>query len=310
MQLRAEAQQISPPVTDASAERLITQLVANPQRFWGSNERQLRKLNLRREKIQAFHKWSTTELCEHVMSAAAWRLQCGQPTYYLPSFGASGSHLVQFVLASCFPSHDLGEVYVAPGLIKAVDVLKPEQGRLFMEAYHLLHTPNPTGLCKEAAIINTAHSPELNPFERWTQTFTAMLITRRPEDIVLSRTFRKSEYREYLGLSSQSDTEYLEKNIEQCRQFFLKANGIRFAATLRFEDVINDHEAAANSLKPITDAHGVTREQLLRKLRDAIDRDTGTNKFCGSEGPIDPSYRAHAKEALRDICQLLGYDQS
>jgi hypothetical protein len=297
-----------PPAIISPGELLLG-LLEQPSHYWPGNTRQANKLSGKVSKLRATSGWSCENICLAALQAAAWRLENEQITYYLSSVGSSGSHLIQHIIAGCVPCLPLGEIYISPSLVPIVQAWPENRDRhLFMEAYHLVHAGTPTAFARQAtAIINTAHKSTLSPYSCWTKRFKSMLITRRPEDIAISRTFRKQSYRDFLGMTDASDNDYLQLNIKKCRSFFANANKFAYDCVLKFEDAISRSPAAAAAILKFCELPATRLASVAKQIDRSCEADQGTTRYRGPAVPVAEHYKESARTALADIAADLGY---
>ena len=123
---------------------------------------------------------------------------------------------------------------------------------------------------------------------------------RNPVDIVISRTFRKSEYRNYLHNINITDLDYLKENTSKTKRFYNSAIKFPHDYWVRFEDLFENTARVAYTLSEILG--GLTTKELLSKFIDqALATGEKTNKFNGNQPNIDPAFVAFAEKELMDI---------
>lgn len=196
-----------------SAVTLLRKFLFNIDEFWEGNRRQAEKSRKRLDAITNFYSHDRDQCLGFLSRIADERLNSNRRTLYLPSFGASGSHLVQHIVATSTNAITLGEVYMPPMAERHALELDGQERVKFMEMYHLASTSTPWMIPSRGTIVNTAHKAKLQFFSENTAKFSSVLIMRDPCDIAISRTYRKGEYRSYLGKDSISDDDYLSENI-------------------------------------------------------------------------------------------------
>lgn len=281
--------------------------IRHPARYWAENTRQLDKSIRRMGALREYYSWSESDLCFFILRAATWRLENGQDTTYLPNFGSSGSHLVQKVLAGCVPSHPLGEVYIAKYLIPEIEMLNPFEQCIAMEAYNILHSNSPSRLFSPSMVINTAHNASLRGYSEWTRRFRPVFLMRNPAELAISRTFRKAEYRSFLGEDHDDDWIYLEKNISQTKAFYERAINRRYSLSLKFEDVLANSNDAVQVVHRLVAKYGISVDEVAHNLRAVQVAGTGTNRYDGERRAIDESYVDYAKSQMSSLCERLNY---
>jgi len=286
---------VSPALHD-----LVLDFITNTQEYWGSNERQLKKFLTRKERLKLAKGWSDSQLCLNILSISNNRIKNSARTIYLPSFGSSGSHLLQKVIELSIPSNPLGEVYIAPGVIDKVEKLPQEDKSVFIEAYNLLHTADVSQLNEFNSIINTAHSPVLSKFSLWTANYLSMLILRDPVSLVISRTFRKDEYRNYI-LGSKDDAEYLQENIDKTIRFYQSASNFNFDSQIRFEDIVSCNNNAVEAIQKLLKEYEIDDEIIIQSMEEAVNGDKHTNKYDGVKIAIPEDLKREAENQLKAL---------
>lgn len=288
-------------------EALLKDFIDAPNKYWKDNPRQQTKFRKRTKAIKSLYSWSDDDMRFFVVKAAKWRLTNRHFTAYIPSHGSSGSHLVQKILDKCVPTHPLGEVYLPPELTPKIDELGPAQASLMVEAYNLLHTTSPSRLFSPCLIVNTAHYSNLQEYSRWTRHFRSMLIIRHPVDLVVSKTFRKPEYRRYSGHSNTDDWEYLNLNIDNTLRFYESALDTGYQRIVKFEDVIGDAKAVVPPISSLLEGYGVDAGQIVQAVNSSANSGQDTNKYSGEVPTVDRAYADYAANRLTDITERLGY---
>ncbi|GAB3526627.1 hypothetical protein [Arthrobacter monumenti] len=286
---------------------LLSSFILDPARYWGVNSRQLTKTERRKQRIKKYFGWSNEDLAQLVSGAAEWRVAGEQCTVYLPNFGSSGSHLVQQIIAACLPANPVGELYIPKRIVGEVKQLRLRERRLFIEGYNLLHTTSPEHLFSRSVIINTAHVATLKNYVDWSRKHRSLLIIRDPVDLVLSRTFRKQEYRDYLGNTNADDLDYLDHNINQTILFYEAALQKRYAHVLRFEDVLARPQVAAEVLFQLLENEGIRLDTLIQQVEHITRAGDSTKKYAGETIPIDESHAQLARNRLSSLRKDLGY---
>lgn len=285
-----------------NATRLLLDFVFEIEFYWQGNTRQAEKAKSRIAEIQNFYGWSRSALINILVSVANERIFNRSNTLYLPSFGSSGSHLLQHVLKSSYGMIALGEVYLPPLMGTALrENLSNADRNVVIEVFHLLHG-HPKSIFSDREIVNTAHYPDLGEFKDFTKRFKKALILRSPVDVMISRTFRKNEYREYLGKSDTSDFDYLKENVGKAKKFYTTALDSDFDEHFFYEDMLATNQSFA---KAIVSFVGRGSENIiLRELKSAID-ESASNKYKGP--PIQPPNDcvAYAESELSDICKKI-----
>lgn len=287
-------------------QKLLLEFCSNPENFWGENTRQLKKFKNRHSSLLNFYNYSQENLVDFILSAAAIRVKEKVPTLYIPSFGSSGSHLVQDILANFQNSIPLGEVYIAPTLVEKVSTMDQTFKRIFIEAYCLLYSGSLQNTFKLVPIINTAHKPSLLHFGDFSSCYRSCLLVRDPLQIVISRTFRKDEFRSYMHKKGISDLDYMKENIDKTKRFFRAALNFKHEFSVKYEDIVCESNDAINSLLEFTNMRGEI-DKMKMSFSHSLHGSDKTNLFKGERKVIDESYLSYIKNELHDLRTVLGY---
>lgn len=286
----------------------LTEYIRNPELYWRGNTRQVSKTLRRFNYISKHYGFDEKSIVSIVISLAEQRINNNTLTIYFPSFGSSGSHLVQDIVANFTPIIPLGELYIAPELIELMQELDEYSKKLFLEAYSLLHCADSSNLYKNVPIVNTVHKPSLQYFSAFSSAYRSCLIIRDPVDIVISRTFRKDEYRSYLNKDTVSDLDYLKDNITKTKSFFKSAINFNHEFILRYEDIISQPEIAAHTLCDILDRPNKL-EDMMNAISYSITESTNTNIYVGEKIKVESHFIEFATSELSQIRKSLGYEK-
>ncbi|MBS9402919.1 hypothetical protein KG088_04690 [Halomonas sp. TRM85114] len=286
---------------------LLSDFLENLDYYWCGNRRQVKKTSNRVSKINDFYGWSKDELVFFSLSAAKNRIYNNYQTVYISSYGSSGSHLLQSIMSEAKRSIPLGEVYIAPNIINKVQDLSDSDKNKFMEAYHLIHCGAASNFFCNGPIINTAHKANLQYFSEWTIHYNSCFLLRNPVDLVISRTFRKSEYKEYLHPEGISNKEYLNENIRKTERFYNSALRFPYDEKIKFEDIIENNERFHKSLANIIGGR-VDLEKLPFLVEQSINNGKKTNKHSGAKEEIPKEYIRMSKTNLKNVVLKAGYN--
>ena len=282
-------------------ERVLLKYVSNPQKMWDGNQRQTDKFLNRKSRIINFFGWCDEQYVHFVLAAARKRLEQNAMTVFIPSFGSSGSHLLQHIITLAYDAIPLGEIYIPDTIINEVNAFSAEDQNVFIEAYHLVHCADPKKILSLLPIINTAHKPTLEPFHRWAKNKEACLILRNPVDLVLSRTFRKNEFRGYLGKDNDSDLEYLKENIRKTKTFYKAAQKFDYQHQVKFEEIVSTQEK--DFLSTISELMSFMPEKtsLEAAREEAVRNGNDTNKYSGEKVTIDEEFERFCVKEFSDF---------
>jgi hypothetical protein len=284
-----------------TAQQLLLQYFKDPAAFWKSNTRQAGKSTSRMQAYRRLHGWNTAQCVRIATAVAQERLRARALTLYMPSYGSSGSHLIQHAIGLALPCVELGELYLPPSLPPLLEQLAEQERHLFMEAYGLLHAMNPAMGFSCTIMINTVHNPTLRHFDSLTANYRSVLLLRNPVDLVLSRTFRKDEYRSYLHPTQISDEDYLEQNIVSTEAFYQKALAHQFDGVIRFEDITRAPGQVARTLAGALGMPDI--EQPLGERLTSAFEGGASNKYKGPDKSIPPEVRGAVTARLAGLAE-------
>jgi len=288
--------------------KIIQSFIENPEQYWESNKRQITKFITRRDSLLKHNNWDVEDFVVNAQAVAIERIDNNIPSIYLPSFGSSGSHLLQQILNLSFEIMPLGEVYVPPKLTRIIRELSITEKNLFIELYNIIHCQDPNRFFKLIPIVNTAHTPILTPFGEFSKEYRSLLILRNPINIVLSRTFRKNEYKEYLGLQDLQEEQYLLENIIKTTKFYKQAYEYNYQTSIRYESVVSSKlmiEVARTLEKFMVNIP--IKNSLISSIESAVFGGDNTNKFIGDKVEVPEKYKKIATRELEAVAELFGY---
>lgn len=290
-----------------NVEEIIVSLVKEPGHYWSDNPRQKEKLEKRINKACGALGFSHSELAKDVIDIAVLRLKASATTIFLSSIGSSGSHLFQSCITRSWPSIPLGEIYLPKRLISDAQNLTSDERSLLCEAYLLLHDYTFTERYNTSALlINTLHHPRLSKFGEWSARYRAALIVRNPIDIVLSRTYRKDEYRNYLGQADASDMDYLFQNIDKVESFFSRSRSFDYIEKIKFEDLFRNGDLVSGQIMNLVGKASYKMDPKVA-IQSAIADGKSTNKYDGETRSIPVEIRDVVAERLDSTCKQFGY---
>ena len=226
---------------EGDTEQLFRAYVADPRSFWqGPAVRQAEKLEMKRESVNGYMGWSDPDVASSCLSWAYER-EGRHPPIFVTGLGGSGSHWLAGMLGELPVFFDVGEVYVPERLAEAMTA-NPDRAPLILDALHVLHTRQP--VAHGARAVNcAAGSHKAADYVHWDRGATVVRLLRDPRDQVLSTTFRKDEYRQWIAPDT-SDDEYLHQrcSISRWDETRYKRSGCAADVVIRYEDL--RHQAA------------------------------------------------------------------
>lgn len=285
-------------------ERWLLEFLEAPENFWGKGHRQAVKFARARERLKkivgsgdAFLKWIEECLSE--------RARSDFPTLLIFNAGSSGSHWVQAMVGDAFGIPGGGEVYLPKCLRKRarkdfriIDMVQLVQAGVSERALVL------------KPIVNTTHSTAMMKLLLSRRGVKSVFLFRDPVDIVLSRTFRKVDYRKQKAPDA-TDLEYLDFNIEFVRRILLTAMASEFDLCIRYEDLRKRPAAVLKEMSGLTEA--MQKDDLIQRVADfyraenLIERKNSGNLFKGVYHSPSRHVVEIARERMQDISYALGY---
>ena len=237
---------------EGDADELFRAYVADPRSFWqGPAVRQAEKLEMKRESVNGYMGWSDPDVASSCLSWAYER-EGRHPPIFVTGLGGSGSHWLAGMLGELPLFFDVGEVYVPERLADAMTA-NPDRAPLILDALHVLHTRQPAA--QDARAVNcAAGSHKAGDYVRWDRGATVVRLLRDPRDQVLSTTFRKGEYRQWIAPET-SDEEYLHQrcSISRWDETRYKRSGSAADLVIKYEDLRRD---AAGQLERLLHSAG------------------------------------------------------
>lgn len=208
----------------ADWEREFRDYVFRVRAEWPSSRRtQAIKLLEAIDKVAESESISREDVVDHIIKIARHRLNDRPMTVFLASCGSSGSHWLEGMMSQFSGYEACGEVYLPRSRLNSMRYWRRADSAAFLDCVHLLHARAPLGDLSRARLINSAHKSIWALSDLMSGPKFNILLVRNPIDIVMSRTYRKSYYREFIAPES-GDREYLDRNIEFVNGFFLLAS--------------------------------------------------------------------------------------
>lgn len=227
------------PHHEGDAEQTFRAYVADPRLFWqGPAVRQAEKLEMKRDSVNEHMGWSNPDVASSCLAWARQREGRHSPIY-VTGLGGSGSHWLASMLGELPMFFDVGEVYV-PDRLRAAMNSSPDRSPLILDALHVLHTRQPAA--EDARAVNcAAGSHKAADYVRWDQGATVVRLLRDPRDQVLSTTFRKDEYRQWVAPDA-TDDDYLRHrcSISRSDETRYKRSGCAADLVIKYEDLRQD----------------------------------------------------------------------
>lgn len=285
-----------------SAETLLRKTVQDPASM-GINERQATKLLKRISRINR----SAEKAISMTLEVARQRAERSAPTIYIASAGSSGSHWAQSIFASLAPMLECGEVYLPDRLLKNIGHLERGEQIIFMNSYYVVHGWSADESALLGPAINTAHKPDPRTMSAFDAEAVLILLLRDPLDVVMSRTFRKEEYRSAIGHGSSNDDAYLEVNISYVKNFYSSIDKSAFDTVIRYEDLRHHPESAIRIMAEAAGIHASQGEVVKSAAESKGESGAFNNLYSGPRVDIPQHLYDAAERSLLGIRSEFGY---
>jgi len=253
---------------------------------------------------------------DQVIEVAAQRMASRPLTVFLISCGSSGSHWLEAMLAA-FPDYvACGEVYLPRNLTKSTYAWDAASRSAFMDCVHLAHVPREKGSLVDSKLINSAHLSGWIMSKLMQPPKARVLLLRNPVDIVISRTFRKDDYRKFT-LPGGTDDEYLNRNIDFVNAFYRKAAESDADHVVKYEDL---RASGVDTLDALLRSLG--DEQALADITAVVERHSAeaqagghgnargkrlSNYYRGPKVDLPEGLHQKIRAGLTDAVTRLGY---
>ncbi|MBW4933785.1 hypothetical protein [Marinobacter sp. F4206] len=235
---------------------------------------------------------SRTNFYKVLFSVSEQRVSNDAEIIFLHSAGGSGSHWVQDLLLKKGLVQPCGEVKFAKPVSSIVSRLKGTERDVALNAIHLLNLSDIDLNSLYIPIVNSSHMSGWKMSDLYRGKKRNVLLLRDPVDIVMSRTFRKNSYREFISPDSD-DQEYLRKNVSFVKEFYRKAIGKTFDLVIKFEEISGHEDEVIENLKSI-----LTRESARSFMCTDFRSRNFDNKYKGDRS-VDNQFIVEAKNLLR-----------
>lgn len=236
-----------------------------------------------------------------LVEIAEQRILHAGPTVYIANIGSSGSHWLQALLSHAAGLMPCGETYFPEEQLNELHEGNDVRQVFIHAVYAVMGWASPADKATAAA-VNTAHKPFLPHVKTADKGAKSVLLVRDPLDVVMSRTFRKDEYRTYLGEKETDDMDYLKRNARYVRSFYRKSLKHDFDITVRYEDIRQD---PINTVKNVFEAIDLAIDE--KKIQTVV-ADLHAESTPGSKAaPPAEAHLAAAKFITAEVREALGY---
>ncbi len=244
--------------------------LAEPLAFWGQDApRHADKLERKKRAIRHRDGLDDHAMIDEVVRMATRRRIHRPAPVYITGLGGSGSHWLAGMLEAAADLVAAGEVYVPRALLDELDGLSETDQACVIDAVHLMHGWPRSADVWALGIINCAAGVRaLTRSVQWFPGATIVHLRRDPRDQVLSVTFRKPGFRQYLAPDA-TDDEYLQRmigrNVAAYRAYLAVRD--RIDVTCRYEDLLKD---PSSGLRDVLTAlrHGIDEPRIALAVRD------------------------------------------
>lgn len=236
-----------------------------------------------------------------VVDLAKVRMEQANPSVYIANIGSSGSHWLQALLSNAASLMPCGETYFPEAQLNQLheDV---EIRKLFIHAIYLIRGWRSTADKTKAGAVNTAHQPFLSHVKAADTGAKSILLVRDPVDVVMSRTFRKDEYRDYTGNRDMTDMEYLKKNALYVRSFYRKALRHNYDITVSYEGI---RKNGSNVVAEVFEAIDLSVD--MDRIKEVVAQLHSKSTYGSKAAPPEKEYLAAAQFITAEVRSALGY---
>lgn len=294
-------------------DKTLYNYMLRPQSFW-PNTHQRNAVKLQRLIDKGSEGRPRVSYIEDLFSLAKLRAPFNPMHVYIVNMGSSGSHWIESMLGLLPGFYNGGEIYL-PKLLsdQLSELTAPESFRL-IDALYLAHLGGIRSDFLTAKISNSAHIAKHHVLSNSSCGNKAVLLLRNPINIVLSRTFRKDEYRNDIAAGSK-DEDYLERNCQYVERFVQNLDFDSFDLILRYEDF---EAAPAENLTRLADVLGINSDrELVHNAVGCASKDSVAkaikmggrainNVYLGQKNENQQA-REYVLARLADVCTQTGY---
>ena len=290
---------------------IMEDYISNTEQY--GDEKLVDKLLSRIESKLVSKGMSAKEYVQYLFNLAEKRIKSRATNIFLMNIGSSGSHWIEAMLDEFPEIHCINEVYFPKILRKKVKNLDGHALNLMMNVIHLAHLKTDEELQFDSIIVNSAHVLGTDFYRKCDNSCMCIMLARDPYDIVVSRTFRKNSYREYIAPAA-TDLEYLELNIFRVNRFYNRHLEENFNGIIKYEHFIKD---GINSITDLLKTIGVKSidNKLVREICYKHDRNTiisgksknAANLYTGERKKIPEDFSQKIIRELKEVRKGLNY---
>ncbi|MBT2801110.1 sulfotransferase domain-containing protein [Halomonas sp. ISL-56] len=287
-------------------EHMLAKYIGNPEVFWPlSHQRNALKIKRALDKCGY---GSDKDYVWKIKDFVKFRSDFYARHLYIVNTGSAGSHWIEAMLGLLPGFYNGGEIYFPKEIKKYLSGLSSKEANEFLDAIYVIHSG---GIHKDsltATISNSANLANHRQISDFSLNKKVVLLLRDPVDVVISRTFRKNEYKKDIA-PSLDDNEYLERNCKYVENFYNQLDLSSFDAVIRYEDFL---ENTLESLKALANLIGIDAseaefERAVRKTSQNEEKnmletkgETLTNIYMGEKNDHDWA-KVFVRKKLNDI---------
>ena len=261
---------------------------------------------------------STFEIAQQLFDLAHNRVHNEINNIHLMSCGSSGCHFFCDLLNDIGGFLTMEEIYYSPIFISHIkNNLKIHSDKL-IDMINLFHAYSlPVG---NEVTLNIAHyrkDADIDTLRSITKNSKFIFLIRNPFDIVISRTFRKDDYKNAVDRDC-SRTDYLKKQTNYVKNFYLRIFNEKFDKYIRYEALKeNPYQVMLDLLKElnlqidIKELQSSCQRNHYHNLRKFPNASVSTN--FNSEVKSYHDYMSkqeieYLSSELAEVLTLLGYN--
>jgi len=239
-------------------------------------------------------------LIDAIAGMSVARKMSGANTIFLHNAGSSGSHWVMGMLNDLGLAQACGEVKVSREYWLEARSLSKSDSSSFLDCVHLLHSYNLDLLSSVKPLVNSSHMAGWRIADHFTRPRKSVLLLRNPVDIVISRTFRKSSYRDFIA-GDKTDDQYLSDNIVFVKNFYASARSRTFDYIFTYEDMkASPYKQLSDLLQALHYGYSGSR------LRQVVDSRDVASMACGSGVEFNNLYKGRREVDSEVIDRVAG----
>lgn len=287
---------------------IMEQTLFHPEQCFPPNRAHLSKrLSMAVEKkVTDFGVNVRASLLPVIVELVKFRTTSKPQTVFIVNPGGSGSHWLQDILCQYFTVVGCGEVYIPADIMTILKDCDEFDRGVLIDFFHILFSEGNYADLSNTPLINTAHLGGWKLSNWYPSPKFVILLTRDPIDIVMSRTFRKDDYR-MRYFKHEDDWEYLHRNIAYVENFFSRMKKGSFDLLVKYEDLKHDYELVIRKVSEKSDLRprlgGIC--ETISELRNAAL--PLSNKYSGPKKEIGPDFLEEARCHLLQLRTELGY---